>query len=556
MSDRPTLRQLLARPARARHRPYRLQGRLAGAVAAAARRRGHRLRRSTRRPTRAFSSALALDASRDLARGDIRDAGARCARRSAAARPRDRLPPRRPAAGARSLSRAARRPIATNVHRHRSTCSRPCARADGVARGRRRHHRQGLPQPRVASWRYREDDPLGGHDPYSASKACAELVTAAYRASFFAATRGIARRHGARRQRHRRRRLGRGPAGPRHACARLQRGEPLAIRNPRVGPAVAARARAARRLPACSASALLAGDAALAEAWNFGPARPPSDPVGGHRRARSGACSPRAQGRHRAPRPTRPHEAGLLAARFARKARDAARLAPALGRRETLERTIAWYRACYARRPTDRRRARSTTTCGARRGRHEPLELVTDRRSPGVRGTCSDSPSATSAGASSAMYLRRRASPSWARRRRSSRSTTRSRSARRVRGMHFQRPPHAEVKLVSCLRGRGVRRRGRPAPRLADLPALARGLSSDDEHRPSLHPRGLRPRLPGADRGCELLYLHSAYLCRRGGRRRPLRRSRARDRLAAGPSTCLRRDRVASRRSRDEFAGA
>lgn len=30
-----------------------------------------------------------------------------------------------------------------------------------------------------------EDDPLGGRDPYSSSKACAELVTAAYRASFF-----------------------------------------------------------------------------------------------------------------------------------------------------------------------------------------------------------------------------------------------------------------------------------------------------------------------------------------------------------------------------------
>lgn len=31
---------------------------------------------------------------------------------------------------------------------------------------------------------YREVDALGGHDPYSASKACAELVTAAYRSSF------------------------------------------------------------------------------------------------------------------------------------------------------------------------------------------------------------------------------------------------------------------------------------------------------------------------------------------------------------------------------------
>ena len=34
-------------------------------------------------------------------------------------------------------------------------------------------------------WSYRENDRLGGYDPYSSSKACAEIVTAAYRASFF-----------------------------------------------------------------------------------------------------------------------------------------------------------------------------------------------------------------------------------------------------------------------------------------------------------------------------------------------------------------------------------
>jgi len=34
-------------------------------------------------------------------------------------------------------------------------------------------------------WPYRETDPLGGHDPYSSSKACAEIVSAAYRSSFF-----------------------------------------------------------------------------------------------------------------------------------------------------------------------------------------------------------------------------------------------------------------------------------------------------------------------------------------------------------------------------------
>ena len=37
-------------------------------------------------------------------------------------------------------------------------------------------------------WGYRENDPMGGFDPYSSSKGCAELVTAAYRSSFFSGT--------------------------------------------------------------------------------------------------------------------------------------------------------------------------------------------------------------------------------------------------------------------------------------------------------------------------------------------------------------------------------
>lgn len=34
-------------------------------------------------------------------------------------------------------------------------------------------------------WGYRENDSLGGHDPYSSSKACSEIITSAYRDSFF-----------------------------------------------------------------------------------------------------------------------------------------------------------------------------------------------------------------------------------------------------------------------------------------------------------------------------------------------------------------------------------
>jgi CDP-glucose 4,6-dehydratase len=39
-------------------------------------------------------------------------------------------------------------------------------------------------------WGYRENDRLGGHDPYSASKAAAEIVVSAYRSSFFSDVNG------------------------------------------------------------------------------------------------------------------------------------------------------------------------------------------------------------------------------------------------------------------------------------------------------------------------------------------------------------------------------
>jgi CDP-glucose 4,6-dehydratase len=39
-------------------------------------------------------------------------------------------------------------------------------------------------------WAYREDEPMGGHDPYSSSKGASELVTSAYRRSFFDAPDG------------------------------------------------------------------------------------------------------------------------------------------------------------------------------------------------------------------------------------------------------------------------------------------------------------------------------------------------------------------------------
>jgi CDP-glucose 4,6-dehydratase len=42
-------------------------------------------------------------------------------------------------------------------------------------------------------WGYRENEPMGGYDPYSNSKGCAELVTSAYRQSYFSSPNSINR---------------------------------------------------------------------------------------------------------------------------------------------------------------------------------------------------------------------------------------------------------------------------------------------------------------------------------------------------------------------------
>jgi CDP-glucose 4,6-dehydratase len=49
-------------------------------------------------------------------------------------------------------------------------------------------------QNREWVWPYRETDQLGGYDPYASSKACAEIVSAAYRSSFFPAERQLEHR--------------------------------------------------------------------------------------------------------------------------------------------------------------------------------------------------------------------------------------------------------------------------------------------------------------------------------------------------------------------------
>jgi CDP-glucose 4,6-dehydratase len=125
-------------------------------------------------------------------------------------------------------------------------------------------------------WPYRESDPMGGHDPYSNSKGCAELVVSAWRSSFFA------------------------NEGPLLASARAgnvigggdwadDRLVPDLIRAMLSGTAPLIRSPASVRpwqhvLEALHGylmlgERLLAGERAFAEGWNFGPSDEDARPV-------------------------------------------------------------------------------------------------------------------------------------------------------------------------------------------------------------------------------------------------------------------------------------
>ncbi len=208
------------RPACARDRPHRLQGRVAVAVAAVARRRSDAAspaacRRSPR--CTSWPASARTCASTTL---DVRDAGGvRDALRQArpevvlhlAAQPMVRRSLRDPAMtyevnvmGTVNVLEAVRQQ-GEGVRAVVIVTSDKCYENPGGTR------------------RFVEGDPLGGSDPYSSSKACAELVARAYRRSFFSAAGGSAAGDSARRQRHRRRRLGRGQARARHGPRRRER---------------------------------------------------------------------------------------------------------------------------------------------------------------------------------------------------------------------------------------------------------------------------------------------------------------------------------------------
>lgn len=189
---------------------------------------------------------------------------------------------------------------------------------------------------------YRENDRLGGRDPYSASKAMAELAIAAYRQSFFARA-GSPLVASARAGNV----IGGGDWGADRLvpdCVRaISEGRAIGIRNP-----------GSRRpwqfiLEPLSgylwlAARLLEGERELAEAWNFGP--PERTPVSVSELAGKlvelwGAGSLEMQ-----PQPQAPHEAGMLSLSWEKAARRLA-WGPVYDWETALAETVSWYQTYY-----------------------------------------------------------------------------------------------------------------------------------------------------------------------------------------------------------------
>jgi len=190
---------------------------------------------------------------------------------------------------------------------------------------------------------HREGDPLGGHDPYAASKACSELVTASYRSAFLAAA-GVAVASA---------RAGNVIGGGDWAADRLMpdalraadAGRPVTIRNPsatrpwqHVLDPLSGYLTLAERLLQTPRDA---GLASLAGAWNFGPAaedvRPVSWLLDYLAAELPGFAWQRAAGAH-------PHEAPQLQLDSS-KARTELGWRPRWHLARALDQTVAWHQA-------------------------------------------------------------------------------------------------------------------------------------------------------------------------------------------------------------------
>jgi len=187
-------------------------------------------------------------------------------------------------------------------------------------------------------WPYRENDRLGGHDPYSASKACAEIAAAAYRDSFLA----DANIHMASV------RAGNVIGGGDWATDRLipdflralDTGETLKIRSPR---AVRPWQHVLEPLSGylLLAEKLYTEGNVFTEAWNFGPNEDDAKPVSW---IVDQLCARTPGAKWQTENTLQPHEAGLLKLDSS-KAKSKLGWTPRWNLETALNKTIAWHHA-------------------------------------------------------------------------------------------------------------------------------------------------------------------------------------------------------------------
>lgn len=195
---------------------------------------------------------------------------------------------------------------------------------------------------------YKEGEPLGGYDPYSSSKACSELVTSAYRSSFF--NPADYKKHGVAVATAR---AGNVIGGGDWAADRLipdiiraaLRGEKVRIRNPRaIRPWQHVLEPLAGYLDL--AEKLYTNGPRYAQGWNFGPDAGDAKDVEWIVK-RLFAAWPEAPG-YVIDRGRHPHEAHFLKLDSS-KARRELGWAPRWHIGEAIDRIVAWTRACAAK---------------------------------------------------------------------------------------------------------------------------------------------------------------------------------------------------------------
>lgn len=196
-------------------------------------------------------------------------------------------------------------------------------------------------------WPYRESDPLGGYDPYSSSKACAEIVSAAFRQSYFPTARlGVAGGHTVALATARAGNvIGGGDWSNDRLLPDLVRGflsgKPVLIRNPhaiRPWQHVLEPLHGYIRLAEC----LLTQDARFATAYNFGPRDDDARSVGWIADSMAGFWGHGASWElDGAPSP---HEAGYLKLDSSRAHAELG-WHPVLRLEQALDLLVEWYRA-------------------------------------------------------------------------------------------------------------------------------------------------------------------------------------------------------------------